>query len=185
VARRGGGGGAASATAAVGSNVPHASRSAAAAFFARMDVRRQCYCAGGYESRCWTARLEGGGGRREASSSLRRTTTMDGIFPRHRRDGDGCGDTAVPSDRRRRRLRRRRGTTRRDATRGGGGDDKGQASGDNSPSRRDAAELEALWRCERSGDMSLSGKLGGLRSRGGGQKTSATFFTSATFLGSF
>jgi hypothetical protein len=32
--------------------------------------------------------------------------------------------------------------------------------------------------------MSLSGKLGGLRSRGGGQKTSATFFTSATFLGS-
>ncbi len=57
----------ASATAAVGSNVPRASRSAAAAFFARMDVRRRrwwgrrCYRAGGYESRCWTARLEGGG----------------------------------------------------------------------------------------------------------------------------
>jgi hypothetical protein len=97
----------------------------------------------------------GGGGRREASSSLRRTTTMDGIFPRHQRDGDGCGDAAVPSDRRRRRLRRGRGTTRRDATRGGGGDDKGQASGDDSPSRRDAAELEALWRCERSGDILL------------------------------
>ena len=64
---RGGGGGTASATAAVGSNVPRASRSAAAAFFARMDVRRRqwrgrrCYRAGGYESRCWTARLEGGG----------------------------------------------------------------------------------------------------------------------------
>jgi hypothetical protein len=38
VARRGGGGGTASATAAVGNNVPCASRSAAAAFFARMDV---------------------------------------------------------------------------------------------------------------------------------------------------
>jgi hypothetical protein len=31
---------------------------------------------------------------------------MGGIFPRHRRDGDGCGDAAVPSDRRQRRLRR-------------------------------------------------------------------------------
>ena len=51
------------------------------------------------------------------SSSLRRRTTMDGIFPRRRRDGDGCGDAAVPSDRRRRRLRRGRGTTRRE---GGG-----------------------------------------------------------------
>ncbi len=67
MARRGGEGGTASAMAAVGSNVPHASRSAAAAFFARMDVRRRrwrgrrCYRAGGYESRCWTARLEGGG----------------------------------------------------------------------------------------------------------------------------
>ena len=37
----GGGGGTASATAAVGNDVPCASRSAAAAFFARMDVRRQ------------------------------------------------------------------------------------------------------------------------------------------------
>ena len=36
----GGGGGTASATAAVGNDVPCASRSAAAAFFARMDVRR-------------------------------------------------------------------------------------------------------------------------------------------------
>ena len=25
---------------------------------------------------------------------------MGGIFPRRRRDGDGCGDAAVPSDRR-------------------------------------------------------------------------------------
>jgi hypothetical protein len=32
-----------------------------------------------------------------------------------------------------------------DATRGGGGDDKGQASGDDSPSRHDALELEAWW----------------------------------------
>ena len=31
---------------------------------------------------------------------------MGGIFPRRRRDGDGCGDAAVPSDRRQRRLRR-------------------------------------------------------------------------------
>ena len=61
---------------------------------------------------------------------------MDGIFPRRRRDGDGCGDAAVPSDRRRRRLRR---------DERGGGDDKGQASGDDSPSRRDASELEAWW----------------------------------------
>ncbi len=38
--RRGVGGGTASATAAVGNDVPRASRSVAAAFFARMDVRR-------------------------------------------------------------------------------------------------------------------------------------------------
>ena len=119
MARRGGGGGTASATAAVGSNVPRASRSSAAAFFARMDVRRRrwrgrrCYRAGGYESRCWTARLEGGGGQSEASSSLRRTTTMDGIFPRRRRNGDGCGDAAVPSDQRRRQLRQGRSVRRR------------------------------------------------------------------------
>jgi hypothetical protein len=31
---------------------------------------------------------------------------MVGICPRRRRDGDGCGDAAVPSDRRQRRLRR-------------------------------------------------------------------------------
>jgi hypothetical protein len=42
---------------------------------------------------------------------------MDWIFPRRRRDGDGCGDAAVPSDRRWRRLRQGRGTTRRE---GGG-----------------------------------------------------------------
>jgi len=144
-------GGTASATAAVGNNAPRASRSAAAAFFARMDVRRRrwrgrrCYRAGGYESRCWTARLEGGGGRREASSSLRRTTTMDGIFPRHQRDRDGCGDAAVPSDRRRRRLRRGRGTTRRDATRGGGGAtprDKRQAT-----TARQGATLRSSRHC--------------------------------------
>jgi hypothetical protein len=42
---------------------------------------------------------------------------MDGIFPRRRRDGDGCGDAAVPSDRRRRRLRRNeRGGGRRQGT---------------------------------------------------------------------
>jgi hypothetical protein len=40
VARRGGGGGTASVTAAVGNDVPRAIRSAAAAFFARMDVQR-------------------------------------------------------------------------------------------------------------------------------------------------
>ena len=40
VARSGGGGGMASATAAVGNDVPRASRSAAAAFLARMDVLR-------------------------------------------------------------------------------------------------------------------------------------------------
>ena len=40
VARRGGRGGTASATAAIRNDVPRASRSAAAAFFARMDVRR-------------------------------------------------------------------------------------------------------------------------------------------------
>ncbi len=123
VARRGGGGGTASATAAVGNNVPCASRSAAAAFFVRMDVWACGGNDGGYESRCWTARLEGGGGR-HALSSLRRTTTMGGIFPRRRRDGDGCGDAAVPSDRQRRRLRRGRGMTRRDER--GGGNDKGR-----------------------------------------------------------
>jgi hypothetical protein len=48
---------------------------------------------------------------------------MGGIFPRRRRDGDGCGDAAVPSDRRRRRLRRGRGTTRRE----GGGDDRDES----------------------------------------------------------
>ncbi len=31
---------------------------------------------------------------------------MGGIFPRRRRDGDGCGNAAVPSDRQQRRLRR-------------------------------------------------------------------------------
>ncbi len=45
----------------------------------------------------------GGGGRLEASLSLWRTATMGGIFPRPWRDGKGCGDAAVPSDRRWRR----------------------------------------------------------------------------------
>ncbi len=40
LARHGGGGGTASATAAVGNDTPRASRSAAAAFFTRMDVQR-------------------------------------------------------------------------------------------------------------------------------------------------
>jgi hypothetical protein len=31
---------------------------------------------------------------------------MGGIFPRRRRDGDGCGNAAVPFDRQQRRLRR-------------------------------------------------------------------------------
>ena len=44
---------------------------------------------------------------------------MDGILTRRWRDGDGCGDAAVPSYRQRRRLRRGRGTTQRDE-RGGG-----------------------------------------------------------------
>jgi hypothetical protein len=51
---------------------------------------------------------------------------MDGIFPRRRRVGDGCGDAAVPLDQGRRRLRQGQGTTRHDSTRGGGGDDKGR-----------------------------------------------------------
>jgi hypothetical protein len=122
-----------SATAAVGNNVHRASRSAAAAFFARIDVRRAAATmAGAAMLSCWQLREQmlddatrgGGGGRREASSSLLRTMTMDGIFPRRRRDGDGCGDAAVPSDRRRRQLRRGRGTTRHDER--GGGDDKGR-----------------------------------------------------------
>jgi hypothetical protein len=71
-------------------------------------------CGGGGQ---WTTRLEEGGGRLEVSLPLRRTTTMGGIFPLRRRDGDGCGNAAVPSDRQRRRLRRGQGTTRRE---GGG-----------------------------------------------------------------
>jgi hypothetical protein len=122
----------ASATAAVGNNFPRASRSAAAAFFARMDVRRAAATMAGATllSRWWLREqmldgaTRGGGGRCEASSSLWRTTTMDWIFPRHRRDGDGCGDAAVPSDRGRRRLRLGQGMTRRDER--GGGDDKGR-----------------------------------------------------------
>ena len=113
--RSGGGGGTASATAAVGNDVPRASRSAASSSQGwTFDV--QCCRAGGYESRCWTTRLEGGAG----DAKCRRRyggRRMDGILPRRRRDGDGCGDAAVSSDRQRRRLRRGRGTTRRDATR--------------------------------------------------------------------
>jgi hypothetical protein len=63
VTRSGGGGGTASATAAVGNDVPRASRSAASSSQGwTFDVR--CCRAGGYESRCWTARLEGGGATR-------------------------------------------------------------------------------------------------------------------------
>jgi len=58
-------------------------------------------------------------------------TTIDGIFPRRRRDGDGCGDAAVPSDQRRRRLRQGQGMTqqegggrRRQGTRAVGGQRK-------------------------------------------------------------
>ena len=80
----------ASATAAVGNNDPRASGSAAAAFFARMDVQRVAVVMVGAamlsrwqlrEQMLDDATTEGGGGRREASSSLRRTTTMDRIFP--------------------------------------------------------------------------------------------------------
>jgi hypothetical protein len=129
LARHGGGGGTASATAAVGNDTPRASRSAAAAFFTRMDVRRAAATMAGAamlshsrlgEQMLDSATRGGGGGRREASSLLRRTTTMDGIFPRTRRDANGCGDAAVPSDRGWRQLRRGQGTTRRDATIGGG-----------------------------------------------------------------
>jgi hypothetical protein len=112
VARPWGGGGTASVTAAVGNDVPRASRSAVAAFFARMDVRRAAATMAGAAmlSRWWLREqmLDGanrGGGR---------ATTMDGIFPRRRRDGNGCSNATVPSDRRRRQLRRGRGTTRHD-----------------------------------------------------------------------
>ena len=37
------------------------------------------------------------------------------------------------------------------------------AWGNDSLSRRDASELEALWRCERSGEMSWSWESGGWR----------------------
>ncbi len=127
VARRGGGGGTASVTAAVGNDVPRANRSTAAAFLARMDVLRgAASMAGAAMLSRWRLReqmLDGATrhGRRATRSvvSLWRTTMMDGIFPRRRRDCDGCGDAAVPSDQGRRRLRRGRGMTRRDE-RGGG-----------------------------------------------------------------
>jgi hypothetical protein len=180
VARRGGGGGTASASAAVGSNVPRASRSAGAAFFARMDVRRRrwrgrrCYRAGGYESRCWTARLEGrrhryGGRRRWMESSPAAGATA---WMRRCR----CPLRPTTETTKMTKTRARDDATRHNE-RGGGGDDKGQASGDDSPSRRDAAELEALWRCERSGDMSLSGKLDHV----GRSKNQCHFFYEASF----
>jgi hypothetical protein len=55
-----------------------------------------------------TTRLEGGAGdsKRRCRYGGRRRWTMGGIFPRRRRDGDGCGNAAVPSDRQQRRLRR-------------------------------------------------------------------------------
>jgi hypothetical protein len=107
------------------------------------DVRRQgwrgrrCCRAGGYESRCWTARLEGGG---RATRSIVVATE----------DDDDGWDLHPPPARRRWMRRCRcplRPTTETTKTRreGGGGDDKGQASGDDSPSRRDTLELEAWW----------------------------------------
>jgi hypothetical protein len=62
-----------------------------------------------------------GGAVDDATTGGGATTTTGGncgIFPRRRRDADGYGDAAVPSDRRRRQPRQRgRGTTRRE---GGG-----------------------------------------------------------------
>ena len=127
MARRGGGGGTASATAAVGNDVPRASRSAVAAFFARMDVRRAAATmAGAAMLSHWRLReqmLDGairGGGRATRSVIV---ATED--------DDDGWDRPPPPA--RRRRMRRCRcplrpttettTTTRaRDvATRGGGG----------------------------------------------------------------
>jgi hypothetical protein len=132
------------------------SRSAAAAFFARMDVRRRQWRAAMLSR--WRLReqmLDGAtrGGGRATRSVVVATEDDDNVWdlPPPPARWRGCGDAAVLSDRQRRRLRRGRGTTRRDER--GGGNDKGQASGDDSPSRRDAAELKALWRCERSGDI--------------------------------
>ncbi len=79
MARRGGGGGTASATAAIGNDVPRAtSRSAAVAFFARMDVRRAAATmAGAAMLSCWRLReqmLDGttrGGGAGDAKRRRR------------------------------------------------------------------------------------------------------------------
>ena len=60
VARRGGGGGTSSATAAIINNVPCASRSAAVAFFARMDVRA---CGAKEEVAAMGGSGDNGGGR--------------------------------------------------------------------------------------------------------------------------
>jgi hypothetical protein len=101
VARRGGGGGTASATAAVGNNVPRASRSAVAAFFARMDVgRAAATMAGAAMLSRWRLReqmLDGAtrgggvgdakrhryGGRRQwmGSSPAAGATAMDAVMP--------------------------------------------------------------------------------------------------------
>jgi hypothetical protein len=126
VARRGGGGGTASATAAVGNNVPRASRSAAAAFFARMDVRRAAVTmAGAAMLSRWRLRaqmLDGaarGGGAGDAKRRCRYGGRRRWMGSSPAADGDGCGDAAVPSDQRRRQLRLRRderggGATTRD-----------------------------------------------------------------------
>jgi hypothetical protein len=116
------------------------------------------------------------------SSSLRRRTMMDGIFPRRRRDGDGCGDAAVPSDRRRRRLRRGRGTTRRDER--GGGRRQGTSVRRRQPVKarrcgaRGIVEMREVWWYEFGWEV--SDHVEEVKK----QKNSATFFTSATFLGS-
>jgi hypothetical protein len=126
------GGGTASATTAVGNDIPRASRSAAAAFFARMDVRPTM--AGAAMLSGWRLReqmLDGatrGGGR---------ATRV--IFAT---EDDDDGWDLPPPPARRRRMRRcschlrlttettktrvRDNAALRDATRGGGGDDKGR-----------------------------------------------------------
>ena len=128
------GGGTASATAAVGNDIPRASRSAAAAFFARMDVRPTM--AGAAMLSGWRLReqmLDGatrGGGRATRSIVV---ATED--------DDDGWD---LPMRRCRCPLRPTTETTktraRDDATRGGGGgDDKGrERSVDNA--RRESGE---------------------------------------------
>ena len=100
MARRGGGGGTASATAAVGNDVPRASRSAVAAFFTRRDVRRAAATmAGAAMLSHWRLReqmldgaIRGGVGQREASLSRGRRRWM-GSSPAA---GAAATDAAMP-----------------------------------------------------------------------------------------